>query len=87
MSRGYRNYPGELDFSRFRGTERTPANVAHLGLCRCGAETSRSVTVGPAGDPRNGWQCRECGEQFIRAQFDKSARKAASGAPTVKGEE
>jgi len=82
MSRAYRNYAGEINLDSFRDYDRSPASrTAHKGLCRCGAETSRSVTVGPAGDPRNGWQCRECGEQFIRAQFDKSARKAASGSP------
>jgi len=78
MSRGYRNYPGELDFSRFKGTERTPANVAHRGLCRCGAETSRMCETAVS---ITGWQCRECSEQLLRAQFDKSARKAASGSP------
>ena len=62
----------------FRSYETLPTNAAHHGPCLCGAETSRMCETAVS---ITGWQCRECGEALLRAQFDKSARKTASGSP------
>lgn len=75
MSRAYRNVPGETRLDSFRDYDRTPSNDVHHGSCRrCRAETSRSVTVGPPGHPRNGFECQACGELFLREQFDRAPK-------------
>ncbi len=49
-----------------------PANKVHKGLCGCGVETSRSVTLGPPGHPENGWECASCGENRLRFEMMKA---------------
>ncbi len=76
MSRAYRNVPGETRLDSFRDYDRSPSgDHPHKGRCRCGVETSRSVTVGPPGHPRNGWECSACADVFIKAQFQKATTK------------
>lgn len=67
-----KRFVGEQNYSAYRPIERRSSDVDHKGLCSCGVETSRSVTVGPPGDPRNGWECSGCGEASLRAQFASS---------------
>ena len=50
----------------------TAANKAHEGLCGCGVETSRSVTLGPPGHPENGWECHACGDLRLRFEMMKA---------------
>lgn len=79
MRHGRVRFCHEGDIRKFEPIRRESNPFAeHKGLCACGVETSRYVTVGPPSDPRNGWQCRECGEADLRRQFDRAMRKPAS---------
>lgn len=70
MNRGYRNIPGEMQLDSFRDYDRQPSKVAeHRGLCACGVETTRSMQG-------IGWQCQDCGEAYLRAQYEQRARTA-----------
>lgn len=69
MSRAYRNVPGETRLDSFRDYDRGVSSNASKGFCGCGVETSRSVTRGPAGSPLNGWECADCGEATVRAEY------------------
>jgi hypothetical protein len=68
--RGYRNVGGETRLDSFRDYDRAPNSyAANKGFCSCGVETSRSVTIGPPGHPGNGWECAQCGEARLQAEF------------------
>lgn len=74
--RAYRNISGEDRLYSYRDYDRTPAATDHHGACRtCGRETERLVTVGPPGHPRNGWECKGCGEAALRATYDRAMLK------------
>lgn len=50
----------------FGDYDRRPSLYAtHHGTCPCGVETSRSMLG-------IGWQCKDCGEQALQAQFKKA---------------
>ena len=66
--RGYRNVAAEMDLRRFRGFDRAPAHRLHVQRCACGVETSRSVQG-------IGWECKNCGEARLVAQFQKAVHK------------
>lgn len=53
-------------------SSQTPADKAHKGLCGCGVETARRVTLGPPGHPENGWECSGCGELRLRFQMEQA---------------
>lgn len=73
--RAYTRHGSEPDLRRYKRFDSGPTSSAHKGFCPCGVETSRNVTVGAPGHPRNGWECRECGERYLREQFDRAMRK------------
>lgn len=78
--RAYRNHSGEDRLDSVQDFDRTPAAKEHHGPCgSCGADTTRNVTVGAPGHPRNGWECHGCGENYLRqemAQRDATYTKA-----------
>ncbi len=60
----------------FEPEQRTPSSAEHHGACRtCGEDTSRSVTVGPPGHPRNGWECAACSEAYLQAIYNRADKR------------
>lgn len=80
--RGYIRHGEDAEsLARFSTPSRVAGDTDHHGQCPCGTETTRNVTIGPSGHPRNGWECAACGERFLRAEYESRS----VGLP-VKGE-
>lgn len=70
MSRGYRWTPSDNLLREAAPRPSLPANKDHHGACKsCGADTSRNVTAGGPGHPRNGWECVKCGEHYMALEL------------------
>jgi tRNA(Ile2) C34 agmatinyltransferase TiaS len=72
--RGYRRHAEDAkSLAPFRVRDHAPSRWAeHEGVCACGKKTSRSFQG-------IGWQCYECGEAFLRAQFAKALSDSPEG--------
>ena len=69
MSRAYRWTPHD-HIREPRQTSSLPSSNEHSGACKsCGASTSRNVTVGGPGHPRNGWECHGCGDHYMALEL------------------
>ncbi len=69
MSRAYRWNDRDSVPREWSGHSQLPAAKEHGGKCPCGTFTTRSVTVGGPGHPRNGWECVPCGEHYMALEL------------------
>lgn len=70
MRQGRVRYDAHDRIDRYEPRHR-PLASEQQGLCGCGVETTRFVTLGPPGHPENGPECHACGELRLRLHMHK----------------